>query len=99
MQPAGPEKAIGIISAGFVKDPTDPQWQDTPEYREWLDWMKKYNSSANVADVLAVWGYSMAQTMTTVLKMCDNGLILLCQKNFVAMCTVCCKSRDTARAA
>jgi branched-chain amino acid transport system substrate-binding protein len=74
MQPAGPEKAVGSISAGFVKDPTDPQWQDTPEYKEWLDWMKKYNSSANVADVLAVWGYSIAQTMTTVLKMCDNNL-------------------------
>jgi hypothetical protein len=45
MQPAGPEKAMGIISAGFVKDPTDPQWQDTPEYKEWLTWMKKYNTS------------------------------------------------------
>ena len=29
MQPAGPEKAVGIISAGFLKEPTDPQWQDT----------------------------------------------------------------------
>ena len=25
MRPAGPEKATGIVSAGFVKDPTDPQ--------------------------------------------------------------------------
>ena len=74
MQPAGPEKATGIVSAGFVKDPTDPQWQDTPEYKEWLDWMKKYNSSANVADVLAVWGYSLAQKMTTVLKDCGDDL-------------------------
>ena len=50
MQPAGPEKGVGIISAGFLKDPTDPQWHDTPEYKEWLAWMKKYYSSANVAD-------------------------------------------------
>ena len=28
MRPAGPEKSTGIISAAFVKDPTDPQWQD-----------------------------------------------------------------------
>ena len=27
MQPAGPEKGIGIISAGYGKEPTDPQWQ------------------------------------------------------------------------
>ncbi len=74
MQPAGPEKAIGIISAGFIKDPTDPQWQDTPEYKEWLDWMKKYNTSANVADVLSVWGYSEAQTMAAVLKTCGDDL-------------------------
>jgi branched-chain amino acid transport system substrate-binding protein len=74
MQPAGPEKAVGIISAGFIKDPTDPQWQDTPEYKEWLAWMKKYNSSASVADVLTVWGYSMAQTMAAVLEDCGDDL-------------------------
>ena len=36
MRPAGPEKGVGIISATCLKDPTDPQWQDTPEYSEWL---------------------------------------------------------------
>jgi branched-chain amino acid transport system substrate-binding protein len=41
MRPAGPEKSTGIISAAFVKDPTDPHWQDSPEYKEWLAWMKK----------------------------------------------------------
>ena len=68
MQPAGPEKAIGIISAGYLKDPTDPQWQGTPEYNDWLAWMKKYNPSANVADANNVYGYSVAQTMVAVLK-------------------------------
>jgi branched-chain amino acid transport system substrate-binding protein len=68
MQPAGLEKGIGVISAAYLKDPTDPQWQDTPEYKEWLAWMKKYNSSANVSDVFSVYGYSVAQTMVGVLK-------------------------------
>jgi branched-chain amino acid transport system substrate-binding protein len=36
--------------------------------------MKKYNGSANVADILAVWGYSMAQTMVAVLKDCGDDL-------------------------
>ena len=40
MRPAGPEKSTGIISAAFVKDRTDPQWQDTLEYKEWLAWMR-----------------------------------------------------------
>jgi branched-chain amino acid transport system substrate-binding protein len=74
MQPAGLEKGIGVISAAYLKDPTDPQWQDTPEYKEWLAWMKKYNSSANVSDVFSVYGYSVAQTMVGVLKASGDTL-------------------------
>ena len=74
IQPAGPEKAVGIITAGYLKDPTDPQWQGTPEYKDWLAWMKKYNPSANVADANNVYGYSVAQTMVAVLKQCGNNL-------------------------
>src|SRR5208282_1022527 len=74
MQPAGAEKAVGIISAGFLKEPTDPQWQDTPEYKEWVAWMKKYNPSANIADGFTVHGYTFAQIMVTVLKACGDNL-------------------------
>ena len=74
IQPAGPEKAVGIITAGYLKDPTDPQWQGSPEYNDWLAWMKKYNPSANVADANNVYGYSVAQTMVAVLKQCGNNL-------------------------
>jgi hypothetical protein len=55
MQPAGPEKGIGIITAAYIKEPSDPQWQDTPEYKEWLAWMNKYNTAANVNDAFAVY--------------------------------------------
>ena len=74
MRPAGPEKAVGVISTAYFKDPTDPQWQDTPEYKDWLAWMKKYNTSGNVADAFTVYGYSAAQTMVAVLKQCGNDL-------------------------
>jgi branched-chain amino acid transport system substrate-binding protein len=74
LQPAGPEKGVGIISAGYLKEPTDPQWRNTPEYNEWLDWMKKYNSSANVADGNNVYGYTVSQTMVDVLKAAGNNL-------------------------
>src|SRR5271170_6021708 len=74
MKPAGLEKGVGIISAAYTKDPTDPQWQDTPEYRESLAWMKKYNSSGNVADAFTVYGYSTAQTLVAVLKACGDNL-------------------------
>ena len=74
MKSAGFEKGVGIISASFIKDPTDPQWQDTPEYKEWLAWMKKYNPSANIADGFTVYGYTLAQIMVTVLKACGDNL-------------------------
>ena len=74
MRPAGPEKSVGIVSATYGKDPTDPQWQDTLEYNEWLAWMKKYNTSGNVADADTVYGYSAAQTMVAVLKACGDNL-------------------------
>ena len=66
MKSAGLEKGVGIISAAFVKDPTDPQWQETPEYREWQAFKGKYNSSASIADVQAVVGYSYTQTLVSV---------------------------------
>jgi branched-chain amino acid transport system substrate-binding protein len=74
MKSAGLEKGIGIISAAFVKDPTDPQWQETTEYREWLAFMRKYNSSASIADIQAVVSYSYAQTLVSLLKACGDNL-------------------------
>jgi branched-chain amino acid transport system substrate-binding protein len=74
MKSAGFEKGVGIISAAFAKDPTDPQWEDTLEYKEWLAFMKKYNASANTADIQGAVGYSLAQTMVAVLRACGNNL-------------------------
>jgi branched-chain amino acid transport system substrate-binding protein len=74
MKGAGFEKGIGVISANFVKDPTDPQWQNRPEYKEWLDFMNKSGLSANVTDVQTVVAYSNAQTMVAVLKAAGNDL-------------------------
>ena len=74
MKPAGPEKGVGIISAGYLKDPTDPQWQSTPEYKEWLEWMKKYYSSGSLTDINNVYGYTVSQTLLSVLKASGDNL-------------------------
>ena len=47
---------------------------NTPEYKEWLDWMKKYNSAGNVTDLNNVYGYSVGQTMVAVLKTSGDNL-------------------------
>ena len=74
MQPAGLEKGLGIISAGFLKEPTESRWQDKPEFKEWLAWMNKYNTSGKITDSLNVTGYSYAQTLVAVLKASGDNL-------------------------
>jgi ABC-type branched-subunit amino acid transport system substrate-binding protein len=74
MKGAGFEKGIGVISAAFFKDPTDPQWQNTPEYKEWLAFMTKSGLSGSITDNQSVVGYSFVQTMVAVLKACGNDL-------------------------
>src|SRR6185312_15610906 len=41
LQPAGTDKSIGILTALYLKDPTDPQWHNDKGYQAWLAWMKK----------------------------------------------------------
>ena len=72
--PAGLEKAAGIISTQFEKDPTDKQWRDDPGYKEWLAWMDKYQPGGDKTDIFNVYGYSTAQTLVQVLKQCGDDL-------------------------
>jgi branched-chain amino acid transport system substrate-binding protein len=74
MRPAGVEAAKGIISAAFVKDPTDPQYKDDPEFQAWVAWMKKYFPAGSLEDPQNVVGYVQAQTMVQVLKQCGEEL-------------------------
>jgi ABC-type branched-subunit amino acid transport system substrate-binding protein len=74
MRPAGIEASKGIISAAFVKDPTDPQYKDDPEFIAWTAWMKKYFPSGSLEDPQNVVGYVQAQAMVQVLKQCGDTL-------------------------
>ncbi len=74
IQPAGVEKAIGLISANWNKSMTDPQWHNDPEYKEWLAWMKKYNPSGDISDDLNAGGYQLGHYMVHVLEACGNDL-------------------------
>jgi branched-chain amino acid transport system substrate-binding protein len=74
IKPAGADKSLGIITAAYLKDPTDPQWQDDQGYKDWLAWMNKYYPDGDKADAFNVYGYSVAETMVQVLKQCGNDL-------------------------
>ena len=72
--PAGPEKAIGVITSAYLKDPTDKQWANDPAYLNWRAWLEKYYPGADLNDVSNVFGYSNAQTLVQVLKQCGDEL-------------------------
>jgi branched-chain amino acid transport system substrate-binding protein len=74
MKPAGVEKANGVLSTGFVKDPTDPQFRDDDDFKEWLAWMKQYFPDGSLEDPQNAVGYAQAQTMVQVLKQCGDDL-------------------------
>ena len=74
MRPAGIEAARGILSAAFVKDPTDPRLKDDPEFLAWVAWMKKFFPAGRLEDPQNVVGYVQAQTMVQVLKQCGDEL-------------------------
>jgi branched-chain amino acid transport system substrate-binding protein len=74
LQPAGPEKAEGLISSFYLKEPTDPQWLKDKGYKDWVEWMKKYYSQGDLADLGNVYGYTVAQTLVQVLQQCGDDL-------------------------
>ena len=74
LEPAGLEKASGIICNARSKGWLSPRAQEDPAVSEFLDWMKKYNPQASLHDQNNVAGYERAQALVEVLKKCGDNL-------------------------
>ena len=74
MKPAGVEAGIGSISGFYIMDPTDPDFQKSKGYQDWLAWMDKYNPSGDKKDNFNVYGYTVAQSLVHVLKQAGDNL-------------------------
>jgi ABC-type branched-subunit amino acid transport system substrate-binding protein len=74
IKPAGYENAQGIISAAYLKDVTDPQWDNDPGMKQFLAFLAKDFPEANKIDGSVIVGYAVAQTMVQVLKQCGDDL-------------------------
>ncbi len=72
--PAGVEKATGVMTASYLKDPTDKQWANDPGFLEWKAFLVKYYPGADLTDVNNVYGYTTAQTLVQTLKQCGDDL-------------------------
>ncbi|WGS21600.1 MULTISPECIES: ABC transporter substrate-binding protein [unclassified Bradyrhizobium] len=74
MQPSGFENTQGVLSAAFLKDGSDPQWDKDPGMRKFLAFLKKDYPQGNRLDGAIAFGYAAAQTMVKVLEMCGDDL-------------------------
>lgn len=74
LAPAGLDKAVGLITGAYLKDPSDPQWASDPGFRDWLAFMKKYQPNGDLTDGSNVYGYSVTQTLAIMLKQCAEDL-------------------------
>ncbi len=74
LKPAGLENSKGIVSDFYLKDPTDPEWQNDAGYKWWVGFMDKYYPEGDRTDVNNVYGPSNAATVVQVLKQCGDEL-------------------------
>lgn len=74
IKPAGFENAQGIISATYLKDPADPQWDNDPGMKEFQSFLAKYYPEGNKRDILLITGYALAETLAQTLKQCGDDL-------------------------
>ena len=74
LKPAGLENAKGILTAVYLKDPTDPVWQEDKRFQDWARFMDKYFPDADRSDSGTVTGHASAQTMLQVLQQCGDEL-------------------------
>jgi branched-chain amino acid transport system substrate-binding protein len=74
IKPAGEQNAVGIITGAFLKDSTDPRWNDDPGVKEWRAFMNKYMPGTDQSDGNTIYGYASAATMVQVLHQCGDDL-------------------------
>ena len=72
IRPAGEEKAVGMITSQYLKDPTDPSWKDDAGMNEWRAFMKKYIPNGDMTDGGYIASYGTCTTMHQVLKQCGT---------------------------
>ena len=74
LKPAGPDNATGVVTAAFLKDPSDPAWKGEKAAKDWRAFLDKYEKAGGKDEGAAIYGYAAAETMIQVLRQCGNDL-------------------------
>jgi ABC-type branched-subunit amino acid transport system substrate-binding protein len=74
IKPAGYENSQDIISAAYLKDASDKQWDNDPGMKEFYAFLAKDFPEGDRLDGSVVVGYGVSQTLVKVLTMCGDNL-------------------------
>jgi len=74
LESAGFDKSVGIVTAQYLKDPTDPQWDNDPGMKDFHAWRAKYAPESDPANPVWAYGYTLAQALVVVLKQAGQDL-------------------------
>jgi ABC-type branched-subunit amino acid transport system substrate-binding protein len=74
LKPAGLDKSVGLISMLYVKEGSDPRWDNDPTMKDFKALIKKYAPEVSPDDGNATYGYASAQMMVQVLKQAGDNL-------------------------
>ena len=74
MKPAGFENVQGVVTAQYLMDPTDKQWDGNADMKMWKEWMGKHNPGASLDDANNVFAFAVASLMHETLKRSGDTL-------------------------
>jgi len=74
LKPAGLANSVGLISAAWFKDQTDPIWWNDEDYTEWEAFITQYFPDADRTNSYLASAYIFAQALVQVLQQCGDDL-------------------------
>lgn len=74
MKPAGFDAGQGILTASYLKDPTDAQWAKDADMIAWNEFMDKHYPGGDKKSTFPAYAYSVTSTLVEVLKRAGDNL-------------------------
>ena len=74
MKPAGFEAGQGILTASYLKDPTDTQWAKDADMVAWNDFMDKHYPGGDKKSTFPAFAYAVSATVAEVIKRAGDEL-------------------------
>jgi branched-chain amino acid transport system substrate-binding protein len=71
--PAGVERAQGLITSTYIKDPSDQAWVEDAGMKDYMTFMAKYFSEGNPKEALNTYAYTVTSVLRKLLEQCNGN--------------------------